>query len=152
MWESIDSFYSSTTKKNCGVSQYRLHKRYKLSLCISCAKTRRIRITMSGKIYQCSECEYCCVQFSTLKTHMRCHTGERLYSCSYCTYAAMTSSNLQKHMLIHENCRPYECEDFDKPHRPLRCGCINVNILARSRTSVRFVIMRRQRKEISKNI
>lgn len=67
-----------------------------------------IRTHTGEKSYQCDHCDKTFNKFDSLNVHMRLHTGEKPYSCNLCSYSCRQSSNLIAHKLKHTGLR-YAC-------------------------------------------
>ena len=59
--------------------------------------------------YKCSYCKKSFTESSTLKHHIRSHTGEKPYQCSYCPKTFTQLSNLKAHTRIHTGEKPFQC-------------------------------------------
>ncbi|XP_034732768.1 gastrula zinc finger protein XlCGF57.1-like isoform X3 [Etheostoma cragini] len=64
--------------------------------------------------FSCSNCGKTFACKADLKTHMKCHTGEKTYSCSVCKKSFTQSWCLQKHMRVHTGEKPFSCSECGK--------------------------------------
>ncbi|KAB7504650.1 Zinc finger protein [Armadillidium nasatum] len=65
------------------------------------------------------KCKICGKKLSlktSMKTHMRSHTGERRYECMYCHNRYALLSTLKRHVRIHTNDRPFRCDVCQKAY------------------------------------
>ena len=53
------------------------------------------------KSNKCNQCEYTSSAKSTLRSHLKMHSGERSHKCSLCNFAFVNASNLRKHLKTH---------------------------------------------------
>ena len=66
------------------------------------------------KKWPCSICGRILARSSTLKIHLRQHSGDRPFKCPLCSKAFAQQSLLDSHLRTHSNERPYSCEICDK--------------------------------------
>lgn len=91
----------------------------KVSKCKVCNKTftslkTHMRVHMGQKLFFCTFCDKRFVELTNMKQHMFIHTGERPYQCEECGKDFAQQSNLKSHMRIHTGERPYTCEICNK--------------------------------------
>ena len=56
---------------------------------------------LTHRPYKCPQCDYAAAQLTTLKSHVRSHTGERPYKCPSCDYTAVQPYALRVHQRKH---------------------------------------------------
>ncbi|KAG5899864.1 hypothetical protein JTB14_012331 [Gonioctena quinquepunctata] len=59
--------------------------------------------------FLCSFCGYKGSSRSSLKMHIRQHTGEKPFSCPSCSYTTSDHNSLRRHKLRHTGHKPYKC-------------------------------------------
>ncbi|XP_072387720.1 uncharacterized protein [Diabrotica undecimpunctata] len=87
-------------------------------ICSECSKKfsdkRQLRIhqdVVHKKLrpFLCNFCGYKGSSRSSLKMHVRQHTGEKPFSCNVCSYTTSDHNSLRRHNLRHTGQKPYKC-------------------------------------------
>lgn len=82
-------------------------------------KTDRVEMAtaqwqLDSKPFFCELCQKSFRNPSTLKVHMRCHTGEKPYPCKTCGKCFSFPGNLNKHERIHQTVKSFTCQYCSK--------------------------------------
>lgn len=68
----------------------------------------------SDNLHSCTECGDTFTSSSSVRVHMRRHTGERPYSCTKCGATFAQTSTLARHKFIHTGERPFACTECEQ--------------------------------------
>nr|XP_058959277.1 protein glass-like [Pocillopora verrucosa] len=67
-----------------------------------------------SKANKCRLCDKVYARPSTLRTHMRTHSGEKPYQCHICMKSFSQDANLTAHLRIHSGEKPFKCLVCDR--------------------------------------
>ena len=79
----------------------------------------RTHAVESPKIYKCNQCDYASDSASSVKSHLKIHTGDKSHKCNQCDYASYQASVLRTHLKIHAG-------EIEKVHRCKQCDYASV--------------------------
>jgi len=69
------------------------------------------KLQRTGKNYTCDECNSSFTKYTSLKSHLLKHTGEKKYKCEHCNKTFFSSSSLKIHVRVHTGDRPFKCKE-----------------------------------------
>ena len=66
------------------------------------------------QLHLCKECDQTFSQASSLKSHIKVHTGEKFHPCKQCDKTFSNSGSLNSHIKIHTGEKPFSCNQCNK--------------------------------------
>ena len=117
--ESPNSSLSATSPKGVGGLSASSKK---LFVCYICSKAyarpstlrMHMRIHSGVRPYHCRICNKSFCQTANLSAHLRTHNGDKPFSCPMCHRKFSQSSSVKTHMRVHTGQRPYKCQSCSK--------------------------------------
>lgn len=76
---------------------------------------------------KCRLCDKVYARPSTLRTHMRTHSGEKPYQCHICMKSFSQDANLTAHLRIHSGEKPFKCLVCDRRYDKIGPQCVHVS-------------------------
>lgn len=74
----------------------------------------RVPVKKIRQSHQCKMCPKMCARASSLKVHMRTHTGEKPFSCTMCKRTFAQAGGLKSHTRSHTGEKPFKCDVCDR--------------------------------------
>ena len=118
---SCDKWFGSLGRLK---SHEQVHTGARDHICDTCGKSFHCKSSLSAHKSRTHSvlqmrvvCPICDRTFNNkwgMKSHMRCHTGEKPHACHVCGTSFSQPSALQDHLRIHTNSKPYSCHACGK--------------------------------------
>ncbi|XP_077300441.1 uncharacterized protein LOC143921151 [Arctopsyche grandis] len=104
--------------RKCNISRRKsLHDDRRFE-CDDCSKTfadkSELLLHIMKHIKRCKVCLKSFKHSSSIRRHMKSHTGENPYKCNICLKSFAQRSGFVKHANFHSNTKPYECDICSK--------------------------------------
>ena len=72
---------------------------------------RESQSDVSSRFFRCDECNAGFSKYTSLKSHLLKHSGEKKYKCEHCNKTFFSSSSLKIHVRVHTGDRPFKCKE-----------------------------------------
>ena len=61
------------------------------------------------KAYKCNQCKFASSLKSSLRRHLKIHSGEKSNKCKQCEYSSFVAGDLRRHLKTHSGEKPNNC-------------------------------------------
>ena len=69
--------------------------------------------TQGENLYKCNLCDYTSSWTSTLRPHLKTHSGDKSKKCNQCEYTSSQSGDLREHLKTHTGEKTNQCNQCD---------------------------------------
>ena len=76
----------------------------------------------------CNQCDFACSDPSSLRTHLKTHSGDKLNKCNQCDYRSSRASNLRTHLKTHSGEKSNKCNERNGMHIIWKYTCYAMHV------------------------
>ena len=88
---------------------------YDFALSYTSTLKTHLKTHSGGKLNKCNQCDYASSNASDLVKHLKTHSGEKSKKCNQCDFASSYAHHLRRHLKMHSGESLKKCTDVTMP-------------------------------------